>query len=119
MVVGGGGGGGGGMGGGAGGESKGEVPTRRAKVQTTEVSMRKKLHDMERSPPPKLNIKAAKSKLDCWASEDQINLTRIKKDGDKTNNLSVKQPEKTKFEANFLDDLTKDYDSYYNKFSNH
>ena len=101
------------------GGKEGEGQTRRPKVQTTEISMRKKLHDMERSPPPKFNIKAIKSKLDCWASEDQINVAKVKKDHDKVGNVSTKNVEKTKFEANFLEDLARDYENYSNKFSKH
>ena len=96
--------------------TKGEVPTRRAKVQTTEINMRKKLHEMERSPPAKLNIKTVKSKLDCWASEEQINISRVKKQTDKAG-VGVKPQDKMKFEVNFLQDLTQDYKNYYSKYS--
>ena len=51
---------------------------RGRKAQPIEIELRKKLHDLERSPPPKLNIKNAKSKINCWTNNNEKNTVNIK-----------------------------------------
>ena len=58
------------------------------KNQPIEIELRKKLHDLERSPPPKLNIKNAKSKINCWTNNDKntVNIRTLSKGKNKINN---------------------------------
>ena len=58
------------------------------KNQPIEIELRRKLHDLERSPPPKLNIKNAKSKINCWANTDKntVNIRTFSKGKNKINN---------------------------------
>ena len=39
--------------------------------------LRRKLHELERSPPPILNIKGAKSKIECWGPSNEVKRQRI------------------------------------------
>ena len=61
---------------------------RGRKAQPIEIELRKKLHDLERSPPPKLNIKNAKSKINCWTNNDKntVNIRTLSKGKNKINN---------------------------------
>ena len=51
---------------------------RGRKAQPIEIELRKKLHDLERSPHPKLNIKNAKSQINCWTNNNEKNTVNIK-----------------------------------------
>ena len=42
------------------------IPIHKRKPETKDMIMRKKLHQLEQSPPPMLNIKGIKSKIECW-----------------------------------------------------
>ena len=42
------------------------IPIKHRKVETKNMMLRRKLDELERSPPPALNIKGAKSKIECW-----------------------------------------------------
>ena len=70
--------------------NKNEVKEERQsrKNQPIEIELRKKLHDLERSPPPKLNIKNAKSKINCWTNNDKntVNIRTLSKGKNKINN---------------------------------
>ncbi len=70
--------------------NKNEVKEERQsrKNQPIEIELRKKLHDLERSPPPKLNIKNAKSKINCWTNNDKntVNIRTFSKGKNKINN---------------------------------
>ena len=55
------------------------IPIHRRKPETKDMLMRKKLHQLEQSPPPMLNIKGIKSKIECWGpSNDTKNLKKNK-----------------------------------------
>ena len=42
------------------------------KVETEKMALRRRLHELERSPPPILNIKDAKSKIECWGPSNDV-----------------------------------------------
>ena len=42
------------------------------KVETEKMALRRKLHELERSPHPILNIKDVKSKIECWGPSNEI-----------------------------------------------
>ena len=41
------------------------------KIDSKEIISRKRLHDLERSPPPRLNIKRVKSRINCWSGSEE------------------------------------------------
>ena len=53
------------------------IPIKWRKVETKDMIMRRKLHELERSPPPILNIKGAKSKIECWGPSNEVKRQRI------------------------------------------
>ena len=53
------------------------IPIKSRKVETKDMIMRRKLHELERSPPPILNIKGAKSKIECWGPSNEVKRQRI------------------------------------------
>ena len=70
-----------------------EEPRRNRRKEPREISMRRKLHELERSPPPKLNIHNVKSKIECWggatstnvkSNYNSTNIRKVKKDDDFT-----------------------------------
>ena len=57
--------------------------------------MRKKLHQLEQSPPPMLNIKEIKSKIECWGPSNDIkklknNKNLVEKENKRINNINKK-----------------------------
>ena len=44
------------------------------KIDSKEIISRKKLHDIERSPAPRLNIKRVKSRINCWSGSEEKSL---------------------------------------------
>ena len=70
------------------------IPIRTRK-ETKDMIMRRKLHELERSPPPILNIKGAKSKIECWGPSNEVKRQRItqinnEKDNKKVENIKKK-----------------------------
>ena len=62
-----------------------EEPRRNRRQEPREISMRRKLHELERSPPPKLNIHNVKSKIECWGGDiksnyNSANIKKVKKE---------------------------------------
>ena len=53
------------------------IPIRGRRVETKDMIMRRKLHELERSPPPVLNIKGAKSKIECWGPSNDVKRQRL------------------------------------------
>ena len=53
------------------------IPIKSRKVETKDMIMRRKLHELERSPPPILNIKGVKSKIECWGPSNEVKRQRI------------------------------------------
>ena len=53
------------------------IPIRGRKNETKDMIMRRKLHELERSPPPVLNIKDVKSKIECWGPSNDIKNQKI------------------------------------------
>ena len=41
------------------------------KIDSKEIISRKRLHDLERSPAPRLNIKRVKSRINCWSGSEE------------------------------------------------
>ena len=67
----------------------------RARKETKDMIMRRKLHELERSPPPVLNIKGAKSKIECWGPSNEVKRQRItqinnEKENKKAENIKKK-----------------------------
>ena len=48
--------------------------------------MRKKLHQLEQSPPPMLNIKGVKSKIECWGPSNETKVQKSTKNTIEKNN---------------------------------
>ena len=82
-------------------------PRQSRRKEPVEIAMRRKLHELERSPPPKLNIHNVKSKVSCWGDSSRqstntvsnlqsLNIRRIKK------NDPVKDEQPVKFNVNDL-----------------
>ena len=53
------------------------IPIRGRRVETKDMIMRRKLHELERSPPPVLNIKNIKSKIECWGPSNDVKKQRL------------------------------------------
>ena len=71
------------------------IPIHRRRPETKDMIMRKKLHQLEQSPPPMLNIKGIKSKIECWGpSNDTKNIKNnkniIEKNNKRITNISKK-----------------------------
>jgi hypothetical protein len=54
-----------------------KIPIRGRNMETKDQIMRRKLHELERSPPPILNIKGIKSKIECWGPSNDVKRKRI------------------------------------------
>ena len=54
-----------------------KIPIRGRRIETKDMIMRRKLHELERSPPPILNIKGVKSKIECWGPSNNVKRQRI------------------------------------------
>ena len=71
------------------------IPVHKRKPETKDMKMRKKLHQLEQSPPPMLNIKGIKSKIECWGPSNDTkkqknNKNMIEKDNKRITNISKK-----------------------------
>ena len=71
------------------------IPIHKRKPETKDMIMRKKLHQLEQSPPPMLNIKGIKSKIECWgpsndAKKQKNNKNVIEKDNKRITNINKK-----------------------------
>ena len=71
------------------------IPIHKRKPETKDMIMRKKLHQLEQSPPPMLNIKGIKSKIECWgpsndAKKQKNNKNMIEKDNKRITNINKK-----------------------------
>ena len=51
--------------------------------------MRKKLHQLEQSPPPMLNIKGIKSKIECWGPSNDTKTQKNTKNTIEKNNKRI------------------------------
>ena len=72
------------------------IPVHKRKPETKDMIMRKKLHQLEQSPPPMLNIKGIKSKIECWGPSNDMkkqknnNKNLGEKDNKRINNINKK-----------------------------
>ena len=71
------------------------IPVHKRKPETKDMIMRKKLHQLEQSPPPMLNIKGIKSKIECWGPSNDTkkqknNKNLIEKDNKRITNINKK-----------------------------
>ena len=71
------------------------VPIHKRKPETKDMIMRKKLHQLEQSPPPMLNIKGIKSKIECWGPSNDTkkqknNKNLVEKDNKRITNINKK-----------------------------
>ena len=72
------------------------IPVHKRKPETKDMIMRKKLHQLEQSPPPMLNIKGVKSKIECWGPSNDMkkqknnNKNLGEKDNKRINNINKK-----------------------------
>ena len=76
-------------------QSNKRIPIKSRRVETKDMILRRKLHELERSPPPVLNIKGAKSKIECWGPSNEVKRQRIsqinmEKENKKIRNISKK-----------------------------
>ena len=65
------------------------IPIKTRKVETKDMIMRRKLHELERSPPPVLNIKGIKSKIECWGPSNDIKRQRISQINNEKENKKI------------------------------
>lgn len=69
-----------------------EVPSKekniRKRKDPTVIEMRRKLHELERSPPPKLNLNKLKSRIACWGSPKKKRENNDSENINNTNNLN-------------------------------
>ena len=71
------------------------IPVHKRKPETKDMIMRKKLHQLEQSPPPMLNIKGIKSKIECWGPSNDTkkqknNKNLVEKDNKRITNINKK-----------------------------
>ena len=85
------------------------IPIHRRKPETKDMLMRKKLHQLEQSPPPMLNIKGIKSKIECWGPSNDTknqknNKNTLEKNSKRVTNISKKNNvnNESKEEANIF-----------------
>jgi hypothetical protein len=65
-----------------------QIKTKRANREN--INLRKKLHEMEKSPPPRVDKKNIKSKIDCWVNDkEQVQIKKVKAGGDYNSNNQV------------------------------
>ena len=62
------------------------IPIHKRKPETKDMLMRKKLHQLEQSPPPMLNIKGVKSKIECWGPSNETKAQKHTKNTIEKNN---------------------------------
>ena len=62
------------------------IPIHKRKPETKDMIMRKKLHQLEQSPPPMLNIKGVKSKIECWGPSNETKVQKNTKNTIEKNN---------------------------------
>jgi hypothetical protein len=65
------------------------IPIHKRKPETKDMLMRKKLHQLEQSPPPMLNIKDVKSKIECWGPSNETKAQKNVKNTIEKNNKRV------------------------------
>ena len=91
------------------------IPIKARKVETKDMILRRKLHELERSPPPVLNIKGAKSKIECWGPSNEVKRQRLsqinnEKENKKMKNITKKNNYQTEskdsMNVNFLNKKT-------------
>ena len=91
------------------------IPIKSRKVETKDMILRRKLHELERSPPPVLNIKGAKSKIECWGPSNEVKRQRLsqinnEKENKKMKNINKKNNYQTEskdsMNVNFLNKKT-------------
>ena len=70
------------------------IPIKSRKVETKDMIMRRKLHELERSPPPVLNIKGAKSKIECWGPSNEVKRQRLSQINNEKENKKMKNVSK-------------------------
>ena len=70
------------------------IPIRQRRVETKDMIMRRKLHELERSPPPVLNIKGVKSKIECWGPSNDVKRQRLSHNNNNNNNNNNNEKEK-------------------------
>ena len=71
------------------------IPVHKRKQETKDMIMRKELHQLEQSPPPMLNIKGIKSKIECWGPSNDTkkqknNKNLVEKDNKRITNINKK-----------------------------
>ena len=92
-----------------------EEPRRNRRKEPVEISMRKKLHELERSPPPRLNLHNVKSKVECWGTNNNDN--NLKSNYNSNGNLNIKKIKKTEDESMNLTHIEKTYTKLTNKYN--
>jgi len=73
------------------------IPIHKRKPETKDMIMRKKLHQLEQSPSPMINIKDVKSRIECWGPSNDIKKQKNNKFNDnkritninKKNNVNI------------------------------
>ena len=65
------------------------IPIHKRKPETKDMIMRKKLHQLEQSPPPMLNIKGVKSKIECWGPSNETKVQKNTKNTIEKNNKRI------------------------------
>ena len=99
------------------------IPVHKRKQETKDMIMRKKLHQLEQSPPPMLNIKGIKSKIECWGPSNDTKTQKntkniIEKNNKRIINISKKNNNNTndsKEEINLYNTNKKDNEVDKNK----
>ena len=86
------------------------IPIHKRKPETRDMLMRKKLHQLEQSPPPMLNIKGIKSKIECWGpSNDTKKQKNSKNNFEKENKRITNINKKNNINIDSKDDISNLY----------
>ena len=86
------------------------IPIHKRKPETKDMIMRKKLHQLEQSPPPMLNIKGIKSKIECWGpSNDTKKQKNNKNNFEKENKRITNITKKNNINIESKDDINNIY----------
>ena len=86
------------------------IPIHKRKPETRDMLMRKKLHQLEQSPPPMLNIKGIKSKIECWGpSNDTKKQKNSKNNIEKENKRITNINKKNNINIDSKDDISNLY----------
>ena len=86
------------------------IPIHKRKPETRDMLMRKKLHQLEQSPPPMLNIKGIKSKIECWGpSNDTKKQKNSKNNIEKENKRITNINKKNNINNDSKDDISNLY----------